>query len=51
MSYWAAFTPAVLACGLGFAFSTYALFIFILFYGMRIMWMSMKNLRPEVASK
>jgi hypothetical protein len=51
MSYWAAFTPAALACGLGFAFSTYALFIFILFYGMRIMWMSMKTLRPETTSK
>jgi len=51
MAYWAAPTPAVLAMGLGFAFSSYAIFMFILFFGMRIMWMSMKTLRPQVESK
>jgi len=51
IAYWAAGAPAILALGLGFAFTTYAIFMFIFLYGMRVMWLSMKTLRPEVASK
>ncbi len=46
IAYWASFTPALLALILGFIFSSYAVMIFILILGVRIMWMSMKSLRP-----
>jgi hypothetical protein len=45
IAYWAAFSPAVLAL-LGFAFPAYAPLVYIFLYGMRIMWMSMRSLRP-----
>lgn len=46
MAYWASFTPAVLAMCLGFMLSQFAMLAFIFLYGMRIMWMAMKSLRP-----
>lgn len=46
MAYWAAFTPAVLAMVLGFILTQYAFVFFMFAYGMRMMWMSMKSLKP-----
>lgn len=48
MSYWASFTPAVLSIPVGFFLSSSSLgmFGFIFIFGMRLMWMSMKALRP-----
>ncbi len=48
MSYWASFTPAVLSIIAGFILQTSSLgmFAFIFLFGMRLMWMSMKALRP-----
>ena len=48
MSYWAAFSPAVLSVAAGFMLqaSSLGMFAFIFLFGMRLMWMSMKALRP-----
>ena len=48
MSYWASFSPAVLSIIGGFLLrtSTIGMFAFIFIFGMRLMWMSMKALRP-----
>ena len=43
---WAAFSPGVL-CLLGFLLQQFALFLFVFFYGMRVMWLSMKAFRPQ----
>ncbi|MBP5091052.1 MAG: hypothetical protein J6328_00625 [Bacilli bacterium] len=52
MSYWAAFTPAVLSMILGFAlaggqFAQYIMLLFIGLFGIRVMWLSMKTFRPQ----
>ena len=47
MSYWAAFTPSVLAMILGFILANYAAVFFMFAFGMRMMWMSMRSLRPQ----
>ena len=48
MAYWAAFTPGLLAMILGFFMSGSILqFLFIFLFGMRVMWLSMKTLRPQ----
>ncbi|MCQ2772899.1 MAG: hypothetical protein MJ238_06505 [Bacilli bacterium] len=49
IAYWASFAPALLALILGFFLKNYALLLFILFFGLRIMWMSMKSLKPYQA--
>jgi hypothetical protein len=46
ISMWASFTPGVLAMILGFMMTSYAIMFFILFMGVRIMWLSMKQLSP-----
>lgn len=46
IAYWASITPAILSLILGFILSTYAVMMFILILGVRVMWMSMKSLRP-----
>ena len=52
MSYWASLTPAILALALGFLFTQYASFLFVVLLGLRIMWMSMRSLRPyDVSGK
>lgn len=45
MAYTAALCPAILSLILGFLISSFALFMFIFIYGIRIMWMSMRSLR------
>ena len=44
---WASFTPGLLALILGFFMPNYAMMFFILFLGVRVMWMSMKQLSPN----
>lgn len=46
ISCWASFCPALLGLIGGFILPRYAAFAFIIFLGIRIMWLSMKNLRP-----
>lgn len=45
IAYWAAFAPAVLSL-IGFAFPAYAQLAYIFLFGLRVMWMSMRSLRP-----
>ena len=45
MAGWAALTPSILSM-FGFLLQSYASFIFIFVFGIRIMWMSMRALRP-----
>lgn len=45
MAYVAALCPGILSLALGFLISSFALFMFIFVYGIRIMWMSMKSLK------
>lgn len=49
ISAWTTLTPAILSCGLSFLITSFAQVFFALFLGVRIMWLSMKTLRPEVA--
>ncbi|MCR5079032.1 MAG: hypothetical protein K6B65_03820 [Bacilli bacterium] len=50
MAGWAAPSCAILSM-IGFALTGYAAFIFIFLYGIRIMWMSMRALRPYDTGK
>jgi hypothetical protein len=45
--FWAALSPAILTTGLGFLIKTFASTIFPLLLGVRVMWLSMKSLRPD----
>lgn len=47
IAYWASLSPAILAMILSFFLSNFAMFFYIFLYGMRMMWLSMKTLRPE----
>lgn len=47
MAAWASVSPAILSLILGFIISSYAMMFFIILIGIRIMWMSMKQLRPQ----
>ena len=49
MAYWASFTPALISLALGFWLVQYAFIIFMFTYGMRMMWMSMRSMRPTPA--
>ena len=44
---WTTVTPAILTTGLGFLISSFSQVMFPLLLGVRIMWLSMKLLRPE----
>ncbi|MDY0345667.1 MAG: hypothetical protein WCX85_04670 [Bacilli bacterium] len=48
IAYWASFTPSLLALIFGFIFTEYAVMIFVMLIGIRIMWMSMKSLKPAM---
>ncbi len=43
---YASFTPGLISLVLGFLLSSYAILLFMFTFGMRIMWMTMKSLRP-----
>ena len=47
IAFWTALTPALLTCGLGFLFKGFAKTMFPLLVGVRVMWLSMKSLRPD----
>ena len=47
--YWTTISPAILTTGLGFLISSFSQVMFPLLLGVRIMWLSMKLLRPENA--
>lgn len=51
ISYWAAPAPAILGMIMSFilssSMSSLGMFMFIFLYGMRMMWLTMKNLRPQ----
>jgi len=46
IAYWTALTPAILALILGFIFSGYEIMLYVIIYGFRVMWLSMKTLSP-----
>ena len=45
--FWAGLCPAILTTGLGFLIKSFASTIFPLLLGVRVMWLSMKSLRPD----
>lgn len=45
--WWASLSPAILGMILGFIFPNFAQMMFIILIGMRVMWISMKQLRPQ----
>ena len=47
MVFWTALTPGILTCGLGFLIKTFASTLFPLLLGVRVMWLTMKALRPD----
>ena len=47
IAFWAALTPAMLTCGFGFLFKNFATMLFPLLLGVRVMWLTMKSLRPD----
>ena len=48
MAGFASLTPAIITLALGFWLTQYAYLIFMFTYGLRMMWMSMKSLRPAI---
>jgi len=46
-AFWAALTPAILTVGLGFLIQSFASMMFPLLVGVRVMWLTMKSLRPD----
>ena len=47
IAFWASITPAVITVGLGFLIKSFASMMFPLLIGVRVMWLSMKSLRPD----
>ena len=47
IAFWAALSPALLTLALGFLFTNLARTLFPLLLGIRVMWLSMKSLRPD----
>ena len=47
MAWWAALSPGILAMIFGFIFPRFAQMAFIVLIGLRAMWISMKQLRPQ----
>lgn len=47
MGWWSCLTPGIIAMIVGFIFTNQSLMIFIMTVGIRVMWMSMKQLRPQ----
>ena len=45
--WWASLAPAILAMIAGFIFANFAQMMFIILLGMRVMWLSMRQLRPQ----
>lgn len=47
IGFWATLSPSILALALGFLISSFSQIMFPLLLGVRVMWLSMKSLRPE----
>lgn len=47
IAFWASFTPSLLALIFGFLMPNMAIMMYVMVFGFRIMWMSMRNLRPQ----
>lgn len=47
IAYWAGLAPALLSLVLGFFLTQFSLMLFIFLFGMRLMWLSMKTMRPN----
>lgn len=47
IAYWCSITPAILTIALGFLLKNFANVLFPLLLGVRVMWLSMKSLRPD----
>ena len=47
ISFWSGSTPAILTIALGFLISRFASTLFPLFLGVRVMWLTLKSLRPD----
>ena len=47
IAFWASITPGILTVGLGFLIKNFASMIFPLLLGVRVMWLTMKSLRPD----
>ncbi len=45
--WWACLSPAILGMIFGFIFANFAQMMFIILIGLRVMWISMKQLRPQ----
>ena len=46
-AFWCSLTPAILTVGLGFLIKNFASTLFPLLLGVRVMWLTMKSLRPD----
>lgn len=51
IAFWATLAPAILTSGLGFLIKSFSQIIFPLLLGVRVMWLSMKSLRPDYSSQ
>ena len=47
ISFWSSSSPAILTVGLGFLISRFGSTLFALLLGVRVMWLTMKSLRPD----
>lgn len=47
IAFWTCPSPAILTVGLGFLISRFASMLFPLLLGVRVMWLTMKSLRPD----
>ena len=47
MAWWSSLAPGILAMIVGFIFSRFAQMAFIVLFGLRVMWIAMKQLRPQ----
>lgn len=47
IAFWATITPGVITVGLGFLIKNFASMMFPLLLGIRVMWLTMKSLRPD----
>lgn len=47
IAFWTTLSPALLTLGFGFLFKGFARTLFPLLVGIRVMWLSMKSLRPD----
>ena len=46
-AFWCALSPAILTLGLGFLLKNFSSMLFPLLLGVRVMWLTMKSLRPD----